>query len=116
MLQHLAARFGITRHQSANRIWEAKTADGLVLRANLDGSASWQGRSANELLDEFLQPFLDGVPQADIAHLLAINDGVFTSGWRTVSALLAQALSPALALSSHDDEDKRRRHTFSSSA
>lgn len=75
LLQHLAARFGINRHQSAHRIWEAKTADGLLLRANLDGSASWQGRSANELLDEFLQPFLDGAPQDDIAHLLAINDG-----------------------------------------
>jgi serine/threonine protein kinase len=75
LLQHLASKFGIARHQSATRIWEATTADGLKLRANLDGSASWQGRSANELLDEFLQPFLDGVPQADIAHLLAINDG-----------------------------------------
>ena len=75
LLQYLAAEFGIPRHQSANRIWEARTADGLVLRANLDGSASWQGRSANELLDEILQPFLDGLPQADIAHLLAINDG-----------------------------------------
>jgi serine/threonine protein kinase len=75
LLQHLAAKFGIARHQSAIRIWEAATADGLVLRANLDGSASWQGKSANELLDEFLQPFLSGVPETDIAHLLAINDG-----------------------------------------
>jgi serine/threonine protein kinase len=75
LLQHLAARFGISHHQSADRIWEARTSHGLLLRANLDGSASWQGRSANELLDEFLQPFLNGPPKEDIAHLLAINDG-----------------------------------------
>lgn len=75
LLQHLAGRFGIQRHQSANRIWEAETNDGLTLRANLDGSASWNGRSANELLDEFLNPFLGGEPNDDIAHLLAINDG-----------------------------------------
>ena len=75
LLQHLAGRFGIERHQSANRIWEAKTQDGLMLRANLDGSASWNNRSANELLDEFLNPFLDGEPQDDIAHFIAINDG-----------------------------------------
>ena len=75
LLQHLATKFGVSHHQSSNRIWKAKTEDGLVLRANLDGSASFQGRSANELLDEFLQPFLNGSPSDDIAHLLAINDG-----------------------------------------
>lgn len=75
LLQHLAGRFGIERHQSANRIWEATTVDGLILRANLDGSASWNGRSANELLDEFLNPFRGGEPSDDIAHFLAINDG-----------------------------------------
>ncbi len=75
LLQHLAARFGVANHQSATRIWQATTTDGLILRANLDGAAAWQGRTANDLLDEFLQPFLDGLPDGDIAHLLAINDG-----------------------------------------
>lgn len=75
LLQHLAGRFGIQRHQSANRVWEATTKDGLLLRANLDGSASWNGKSANALLDEFLNPFLDGEPSEDIAHFIAINDG-----------------------------------------
>ena len=42
---------------------------------NLAGSASWQGRSADELLDEFLEPFQQGAPNGDIVHLLAINDG-----------------------------------------
>ena len=49
--------------------------DGLIVRMNLDGSASWEGRSADELLDEFLEPFQQGVPDEDIVHLLAINDG-----------------------------------------
>lgn len=42
---------------------------------NLDGSAAWQGRSADELLGDFLAPFQQGPPQEDIVHLLAINDG-----------------------------------------
>jgi serine/threonine protein kinase len=75
LLQNLATHFGMPRHKSAERMWELRTADGLLLRANLDGSASWRGRSANELLNEILQPFLNGVPDDDIAHLVAINDG-----------------------------------------
>ena len=42
---------------------------------NLDGSAALGARSADELLDEFLAPFQQGLPVEDIAHLLAINDG-----------------------------------------
>jgi serine/threonine protein kinase len=75
LLQHLAARLGLGRHQSSERILEARLEDGLLLRMNLDGSASWQGRSADELLDEFLAPFHAGAPVDDIVHLLAINDG-----------------------------------------
>lgn len=75
LLQRLAARFGVDHVRSASRLWEARTGDGLLLRANLDGAAAWQGRSANELLDEFFAPFLNGPPADDRAHLLAINDG-----------------------------------------
>jgi serine/threonine protein kinase len=75
LLQHLAAKFGVSNPQSATRIWEATTSDGLVLRANLDGAAAWKERTANDLMDEFLQPFANGLPDGDIAHLLAINDG-----------------------------------------
>ena len=75
LLQHLAARLGLGRHQSSERILEARLEDGLLLRMNLDGSASWQGRSADEILDEFLAPFQAGAPVNDIVHLLAINDG-----------------------------------------
>jgi hypothetical protein len=38
-------------------------------------AAAWKGRSADELLDEFLAPFQNGDPSEDVVHLLAINDG-----------------------------------------
>ena len=75
LLQNLAGRLGIVKRASSERVLEGRTEDGLVLRMNLDGSASWQGRSADELLDKFLEPFQEGPPDADIAHLLAVNDG-----------------------------------------
>ena len=75
LLQHLAERFGVGRRASSARILEGQTEDGLIVRMNLDGSASWQGRSADDLLDEFLGPFQNGPPDDDVAHLLAINDG-----------------------------------------
>ena len=74
LLQHLAKRLDLGSHKSATRILEGRLADGLTVRMNLDGSASWQGRSANELLDECLGPFHDGPAQSS-ALLLAINDG-----------------------------------------
>ncbi len=48
---------------------------GPTIRMNLDGSAAWKGKSADELLDEFLGPFQQEAPFQDIVHLLAINDG-----------------------------------------
>ena len=75
LLQHLARQFGLERRASSERVLEGETDDGLRVRMNLDGSASWRGRSADDLLDEFLAPFRDGPPAEDIAHLLAINDG-----------------------------------------
>jgi serine/threonine protein kinase len=75
LLQHLAARLGLGRYPSSKRILEGRLDDGLVVRMNLDGSAAWQGRSADEILDGFLESFHEGLPALDIAHLLAINDG-----------------------------------------
>lgn len=75
LLQHLATRLGLGRHASSERILEGRMDDGLVVRMNLDGAAAWQGRSADELLDEFLEPFQEGPPGNDTIHLLAINDG-----------------------------------------
>jgi hypothetical protein len=75
LLQRLASRLGLGEHKSAVRILEGRVLDGPLVRMNLDGSASWQGRSADEILDEFLAPFQEGSPTQDIVHLLAINDG-----------------------------------------
>ena len=75
LLQHLADRLGLGKQASSERIIEGRVDDGLVVRMNLDGSAAWQGRSADDLLNEFLEPFQGGPPSEDIAHLLAINDG-----------------------------------------
>lgn len=75
LLQHLANRLGFGQHSSSERLLEGQTADGLVVRMNLDGSAAWKGQSADQLLDSFLKPFHEGPPDADIVHILAINDG-----------------------------------------
>lgn len=75
LLQHLAKRLGLGKHASSERILEGRLDDGLLVRMNLDGSAAWRGRSADGLLDEFLEPFQQGPPTQDIVHLLAINDG-----------------------------------------
>lgn len=75
LLQHLATRLGFGEHASSERVIEGRTPDGLTIRMNLDGSAAWKGRSADELLDEFLAPFHNGSPTEDIVHVLAINDG-----------------------------------------
>lgn len=76
LLQHLADQLGLGHHHSSMRILEGNVkADGPHVRMNLDGSASLGERSADELLDEFLEPFLKGPPAENIVHLLAINDG-----------------------------------------
>ena len=75
LLQHLAQRLGLHDHTSVTRILKITMDDGLIVHMNLDGSASWKGRSADDLLDEFLAPFQHGRPNKDIVHLLAINDG-----------------------------------------
>lgn len=75
LLQHLANQLGLGQHPSSERILEGTIKEGPLVRMNLDGSASWQGHSADELLDEFLEPFQNGPPEQNIVHLLAINDG-----------------------------------------
>ena len=75
LLQHLAQRLGLGSHPSSRRILDGVVGDGLRVRVNLDGSAAWDGHSADELLDDFLAPFRDGAPKEDVVHLLAINDG-----------------------------------------
>ena len=75
LLQHLAEQLGLKRPHSSQRVLERELPDGPLVRMNLDGSASWKGRSSDEILNDFLRPFMDGQPEEDIFHLLAINDG-----------------------------------------
>ena len=75
LLQHLAIRLGLGQQLSSQRILKGQIENGPVVRMNLDGSAAWEERSADELLDGFLEPFQKGPPVEDIVHLLAINDG-----------------------------------------
>ena len=102
LLQHLAERFGVVRRGSSERILEGRTEDGLIVRMNLDGSASWQGKSADDLLDEFLKPFQHGPPAEDVAHLLAINDGRLLEWIEGVEQRLGGEETPlTFALSEH---------------
>ena len=75
LLQHLARCLGLGSKTSATRILKGRLNSGLTVRMNLDGSASWKGCSADQLLDKFLAPFQQGPPSGDVVHLLAINDG-----------------------------------------
>jgi serine/threonine protein kinase len=75
LLQHLASRLGLGKHSSSERVLNGRIQEGPIVRMNLDGSASWRGRAADDLLDEFLAPFQDGPPKKKVVHLLAINDG-----------------------------------------
>ena len=75
LLQYLADVLDMGQHDSSERIVDEIVEGGLRVRMNLDGSAAHKGRSADEMLDEFLEPFRDGEPSEDIVHLLAINDG-----------------------------------------
>ena len=76
LLQYLADGLGMGHHTSSQRIVDEQIDDGARVRMNLDGSAAYRGRSADEILDEFLEPFREGPPKAGrVVHLLAVNDG-----------------------------------------
>jgi serine/threonine protein kinase len=74
-LQNLAKNLGLEVGASAQRIWDMTLPDGLRFYANLDGSAAFQGRTANELLNELFAPFQSGEFPENVVHLLAVNDG-----------------------------------------
>lgn len=74
-LQRLAEDLGVEAEATrGKREWSVTLESGLIVKANLDGSAAIGDRSSDEVLDEFLAPFLDGPPQGRV-HLIAINDG-----------------------------------------
>lgn len=74
-LQHLAMKLGLPRQNSSERLWDHTLSNGIRIRANLDGSAAYLGRSATELLNEFFEPFHECNPPENIVHLIAINSG-----------------------------------------
>ncbi|SEM44688.1 Protein kinase domain-containing protein [Bosea lupini] len=73
-LQRLVQTLGGEAPQSSERVWSGRLADRKAL-INLDGAASWRGRSADDLLDELFGPFLDQPPKDGSIHLVAVNDG-----------------------------------------
>jgi serine/threonine protein kinase len=76
-LQHLLAGLGLPDAHSSQRVQTHHLADGRLLTVNLDGSAAWQGQSANVLLDQLFQPCHGLAFEGDARHprLLAINSG-----------------------------------------
>jgi serine/threonine protein kinase len=74
-LQHLAQRLGIPHIHSSRRIWDLKLDNSKQLKVNLDGSAAWQGKSANQLLDELFRPFHNPDYSRFRVHIVAINSG-----------------------------------------
>jgi serine/threonine protein kinase len=94
LLQHLATRLGLGKHSSSERVLEGQMDNGPIVRMNLDGSAAWRGRSADELLDEFLGPFQEGPPGEDLVHLLAINDGRLLEWIEGVESRQGGAVTP----------------------
>ena len=113
LLQHLAGRLGIGKGTSSERILKGRTNDGLAVRMHLDGSASWRGTSADDLLDEFLEPFQDGPPDEDIARLLAINDGRLLEWIERHETPLTSALSDRLDAPPMDQSEAEAESTAS---
>jgi serine/threonine protein kinase len=74
-LQHLAQRLGVQDIHSSSRVWDRQLTNGRKLKVNLDGSAAWQGKSANELLDSMFSPFLSSEYSHNRVHVVAINSG-----------------------------------------
>lgn len=106
-LQHLLAGLGLSDVRSSQRVEKRRLADGRMLMVNLDGSAAWQGQSANALLDQFFRPCHDLVFDGAARHprVLAINSG------KLLEWLDSQADSPLTnqlygVLFETDDEDE----------
>lgn len=74
-LQHLATKLGLPKKHSSDRIWELTLENGLTIRANMDGSASFEGQSAFQLLDRFFEPFQQLEFPEKLIGILAINSG-----------------------------------------
>ena len=110
-LQYLAKGLGVEAFDSSQRVLHHRLRDGRELMINLDGSASWKGRSSHELLDEILGPFHAPDYPKNRLHIVAINSGKLlewlesqpaeshlTRQLRTILLDQAAALDPAFRL------------------
>lgn len=98
-IQNLAKRLGYESGVSSVRVWEHHLEGGRTLRANLDGSAAFEGKSANEMLTDFLSPFFESPFPEHLVHILAINNGKLLE-WldeRSDSCYLTDQLEMALS-------------------
>ena len=73
-LQYLARELGLPLYRSNERVWTG-TVNGLKIKVNLDGAASYKSQSSDDLLDEIFHPFQDGSTSSTKVHLVAVNDG-----------------------------------------
>lgn len=110
VLQHLARNLGLAEIHSERRVWEMTLPDGRRLMVNLDGAAAWQGRDANDLLDELFAPFHTRDIPRDRVHIVAVNNGKLLE-WietRPASTWLTQALRQVLLFDDASPEPRFR--------
>lgn len=74
-LQHMAQRLGLPDPHSSKRVWETRLRDGKKLKVNLDGAAAWEGRNANDLLNDLFRPFHSEDFSRGRIHIVAVNNG-----------------------------------------
>jgi len=101
-MQNLASALGLPSHTSADRVWSAPLENGLQVMFNFDGAASFNGRSADDLLDEIFAPFIDGRPAEGRAHFVAINNGRLLEWIESGSESRLKTYLRAVLLNEHD--------------
>ena len=74
-LQNLLNNLGVAKPPSSQRVTKHRLPDGQQLLVNLDGSAAWNGKGANELLTEVFAPFQQGTGSNNLIHIVAVNSG-----------------------------------------
>jgi serine/threonine protein kinase len=112
LLQRIGEELGAGKVPSDQRVWEHLAPDGLIIKANLDGSAAWKDSSADQLLDEILLPFLNDPPEEPRTHLLAINDGRLLQ-WldeKRATGMKGELIESLGSFLSHDDDAPLPEH------
>ena len=107
-LQHLLMELGLPEAHSSQRILERRLTDGRMLQVNLDGSAAWQGKTANELLDKFFKPFHELSLHQGWRHprILAVNSGKLLEWLETQDETPLTKQLYGVLFNSQDDGDQ----------